>query len=508
MRMSFSDAIANGVDSSHPRLIDKFELKISLGTLSPTPDRHSLNENDSFCGFINQIGRVSRNADVDPSELNHSPYLLESNLSASGGWIFNHISTHYDSTRDLSYFKLDVSKGSRSSQYPVPLFAGKMFLKKYSGEVALDFSFNATRYQMYNSGLISESVLDGDRRTLYGVTDDMRERVARVRREIESEYSLDGGDNYLPPVNAPSIFLSSLRHIRQYIDGVENAVAQELERASTQNRELGFVPVLNRRDHDEVKYTLDKCEVYFEFRSDAPAQTLKELAPTLAMYSRQGMAIREYEWQDECEELEGSPYEEELESGWIRSYIIRLPYNNSIAIYAKTDKRIRVEVRYDNARGSALPLRQGKTCADMDELYGKFERLTFVAGQMVNHLFAFIRSQGVTITESSVSVPKLIMDVHKHCNYDDELAGLILEQLAEYRSIRSMQGVAGSEIARCISNMKDRVPYVIEPCNSASGDGFYIPTEDYSWAVSKLGEDEFWQRCVTIPETDSERGGV
>jgi hypothetical protein len=493
MRISFREAVSSGIDNDYPRFIDKFELKLKLGELvfySEGSDREEM-----YMQFGGAIGRISRVAGTS-SDVGHSPYLFDSNLGCAGGWIFNRMQPQEN---HRVYYEYKVADGDRAEGYNIPFFSGKMTLYKNTGEVNLDFSFNSMRFARYNRNIARVASRDSGGEVVSGVprlgaTREHMEQIEESFYDEAQEFSFDGGDNWLRTSTMSGAQWKFYdRNIKHYIDGVEAAVSQELERASGSVIEAAPLPEFRRYPVADSKYTLDYCEVAFEFSCNCPRQTLEELESLLEGYSRRGLVQREY---DCC-------YERHTDaSGWIKSYVIRLEAKNSIAVYAKTNKRIRIEVRYNNKEHNA-PLRS-KVTTSLDELIGKMSYLLSDAQRKVNHLLLYLREQQVTVTDTSKPIAELIMDIDEHCQRagggNREVTLAILEQLASTGGVRSIRG-GNRQVNETIQSMKNRVPKIIQ---TSSTIGRYIATDDYQWAVSRLGEEGLWQRCVEPPEVNPE----
>lgn len=498
MRIPFTEAVSSGIDSSYPRFVDKFEMSVKLGAFEFPAHMTPVATQEEFSSLGRLIGRVA-NARGTEAEISHSPYLEESNLSTAGGWIFNSYTPQENHTK---YYKYRVASRDRGGDYDIPFFSGSMELNKIRSEVTLDFSFNAMRFARYNGLARIASNSDAGERMVglprLGASAAYKQAVADRILNSSDEFSYDQeADNWLTSSRMAGSQWEEYPHsLREYVGGVERAVAQEMDRASLSLPDPAFAPTFHHVESTEGKYSLGYCEIAFEFSSENPKQTLAELEPLLQGYAKNGMTAREY----------SCPYEvEEQAGGWIKSYVLHLPREVDLALYAKTNKRIRVEVRYFLSKDSGvLGANTGIRANNIERVNILVSRLMRDAQGKVNDLFQHLRELEIVITETSKSVPELIMDVHEHalhtCGGNKSVVNAILQQLATTGSLRTVRG-GNRQVNVTLQRMLDRVPKVIQRTNSR---GRYIPAADYSWAVSKLGEEEFWQRCVTIPEPDSE----
>lgn len=223
-----------------------------------------------------------------------------------------------------------------------------------------------------------------------------------------NEFPLDGRNNWIPCGtimeatsgerwwgNLESCFRSVLRTFER-----------ELERVSVnsdRNLHLVLAPRLN------LKY----CETYWEFATDDPILEIDRITPHLVAFSELEASTRSFDRLNADLQRDGHS----------RSIRIQCGQGREVCVYAKTNRRVRFEVRHRlrAPNGFLIPAAAqgrstGHTATNWDAFTPLIQRLALDAAQTLNSLFAFIQqrqamhSSPVTPFRLMLRIAQLIQD--------------------------------------------------------------------------------------------------
>jgi len=477
---SFSEAVLDEVDGDRA-IVDKIDIQVDLCHLI-------FDTTDSIEGLR---GRVTRNSEEYRNEINddrffiasgerHCPRLSDSNYDRNGGWIFNRVS----SSRIYDPFR--VSSKGWEDQCPRPLFAGKMNLRARVDEhlnfefylVNLDFHLNFCQFLHFNNPTTRQ-----EEAFQVGVH---REDEARTSESSDGEFSLDGKDNWIRNRGYSYLRWHQVKRILGiYITRVKEAVTQELVRATRfasieeakQNRFL-------RDCNNAQKYKLEYCEIAWEFQDEHPVRRIDELLPVFRLYSQDRVEVNEYRVTNVYE-------------GYARSVIARLGNGNQLAVYAKTNRRLRFEVRYRMNRGCAPSPLSAKTARTQSEMIALVDELKIDAVAKMNTLFSLIRSRSAPALPHSVTPLDLILITIGHCRQNREVAEMILNQLSTRGSVPPANKIK-KNLYDSIQRMKNNMPPVLEFRREIHA---YVPKREFEWAVSRLSELGGLSHLISTPSS-------
>ena len=497
--------------------IDKFSLKIKLGDLdlnSILVDEREDEDSErsrAYAILISNLGRPplvgarrramhrEQNQPYRYSELRHCALLSDSNLNQDKGWLFNSRNiAESHSVQDK--YKLIIASSPHVNVFeqevcPKPLFGGNAYCDKSDG-VTLDLNLNLATYFRYNNPHrrmcrdSNRSKRRGSRIACYS-TD--RPYLDRSENPSVGEYSYDGRVNWFDS-NDVLGWPTVRRRLRDYIKTVERAVEQEFERATSGVSHVQVNNLLEVRERIESKYDLVYSEVAWEFSSDNPQQLVRELQPVAESYRAAGAVSRDYHVHV------GNG---DTEDGWNKSLNIDLSQGCTLAIYAKTNRRVRVEVRYRLKQYVPQGLRGGRKADQYSGIAYKFDRLREDAEAKVNAFLAFVKErQCIIVSPTSASVVQLVLDVWGHCGgHNRELAENLLYELGSDGYIRLARGGCAKR-REIVKRMKTHVPRILD--RSSRGEP-YRPREQYQWAVRKLSESSLWEAIVNPPRVTRRR---
>ena len=146
------------------------------------------------------------------------------------------------------------------------------------------------------------------------------------------EFSLDGCDNWLPDTPIFLAFTTPARwraHLRRYLQAVRDALTEELQRVA----EDADILVSQRDD-----CSLRVVETAFEFAASEPTELVRSLHPLLSSYRADNVEESEYRGP----EVKRARVENSL------SYRVRIRKGVYLRVYAKTNRRVRFEIRHEN----------------------------------------------------------------------------------------------------------------------------------------------------------------
>lgn len=222
--------------------------------------------------------------------------------------------------------------GESLPETPFPLFTGNLhcFQETRAGgrrryKLQARLSLNAIRYAHYlNLPRPAECIRPGFEQLCQGIT----------RHEYGGEFPLEREfrDNWIPEVFRLYSMAASPAHwqenLRRYLTGARNAIHSELARVA------GLYDLELESEDDD--YSLRQAEIAFDLRHENPLGLLHSLDATLrrlaALYTRQ--------------EHEPPPHLPENDLN-CPSWTFRISRGVSVRLYAKTNRRLRLEVIHD-----------------------------------------------------------------------------------------------------------------------------------------------------------------
>jgi hypothetical protein len=303
----------------------------------------------------------------------------------------------------------------------------------------------------------------------------------------DGEYSLDGEDNWVQASKLGWLqkWSKHLTLLDTYVQGVEGAIWMDLLSATPSHSLQEAGSYFRNFQEQEKKYSLNACEVAWECVSENPIRQVEELVPYMRQYGRLGVEVNDYRVSEE-------------EAEYSNSVVIRLGNGNQLALYAKTNRRIRFEYRYRSDRGHKPAPLLRKTADNKAGLYSLVDEVKVIATEEMNGLFTYLRQtvgmSGGVLT-SSKSVSNLYMGVLRHTKMDVENAEMILQQLENTGVVKPAHKVLKS-LHESIRSMADKKPKMLDYDKSAK---VYLPVEEYRWAVSQLESVGGWERLALDP---------
>jgi len=372
----------------------------------------------------------------------------EDNSNPTFGWIFNR-----PSFQNQMLLNIRTRRNPRifySDRTEAPLFSGECRFQRDGDLIiaGLHLTLNPLRFIRHQV----QHVLTGDP----DAWPNPQLNESEVLGNAEGEYSLDGEDNWLPMTppyfdnNFPAMWP---QHIKRYIEGVGEAFRQELARVTSY-----FHQSVNCVEH----FSFKKVEVAFEFRARSTTSLVRNLIPIL----------KEFRGGD-FDEKEHPPTECRRKHSL--SFLIGLRSGIALRLYAKTNRRIRFELIFDDINhrellGEPEPMSQAHISQPRpwNQIYDCLANLRTQAATEMNAILRFFRGQR-RIQKSPITPLAFIVHISSVLQ-DTELAATIIELLTEFpvlvrRDVSSeiqnaLQVLAEVEVLRFDRN---RGGYVLRP---------------------------------------------
>jgi hypothetical protein len=282
-----------------------------------------------------------------------------------------------------------------------PLFSGQLNIRKIGActySIKLQLFINPTRFCAYQNIGLRNRLGEGRFGTLY---------TRRIQTDHNGEYTFDGKDN-VALTDASQLHLSSnYQHCLQlYINGIIDYINEELEECAVRGFTL--------RDFKEY-YSLRIIENYWEFSCENPVAEVKRLETAFRAITNENL-INFY--RDERIETDGLSIALRCES----------LTGERIKIYAKTNRRIRIEVEHKLKNNAGLTPHRRYTCFSYDRLIYLIQHseqlATESASEVINALYSYANAPRILRSRPIDFVTMLYRVVN-----DIELAKEILQTL-------------------------------------------------------------------------------
>ena len=283
-----------------------------------------------------------------------------------------------------------------SSRRHNALFGGWLIFIWKASSMSVDLRFegnlNVTRYVRHQGA----SPIPADQSRF---TDAAAMRASLFRQNpnadgsAQDEFSMDGSDNWIPDVARANSFASSWGdRRREYLEAVHSILQTEIQRVCELINFSGNPVSWNPATGWELEtfggeLSLQRVETYWEFKHASPLQMVKQLEADLRAYCSSEVVRREFRGR---EDKDGR-----LQLTREKNCILldaEVAPGIHLVIYAKTNQRIRFEVRHylpDNASRRGL----AQVCSGVDEAGERIESISEDAANVVNRFLSFLQSR-------------------------------------------------------------------------------------------------------------------
>jgi hypothetical protein len=275
---------------------------------------------------------------------------------------------------------------------------------------------------------------------------------------INGEFAHDGRRNWIPDDRRWAAFSSPQRyaiHRENCLRAVGQLFESELERANRVGPRIG----LERDEHA----SLFVVETYWDFSCDNPVRAVADLEkPFLSLFARErGVRFPKVDKKIDHNML----------------YLVgELANGVELRIYAKTNRRIRVEVIHSFGR-DRFELPGGHTTRKWDTVCEMIEKLAEDAARRVNEAFEHFAAQ-TRIIPSTISADQLLLKLGAAAG---DLGETIKDFLVQCGAIAA--GKNPPDLVNALRCLCEKG--VLEYRRNAGGAGNYVPTEQYRSALKE-----------------------
>jgi len=270
--------------------------------------------------------------------------------------------------------------------------------------------------------------------------------IRRFRRDLpvqpanfrDREFPFAPRDNWLPNTRGWRLATTEPaweRLLRSYVAGVHRAVESDIERTA------GLTDV-TISPPDRNRFVVRRVETYWEFFSHDPLADIGRLAPllkeTFAAHSK------DYPVDDDSRELKFTP-----------TFAYSTRGGEWLKIYAKTNRRIRVEVTHFLSGEDRFQKISRYSFNEIDGVLDLFRTLAEHAAEQVNKFFSILERK--TDFRHHKSLMQLLSDIALACNGNAEKAQMILNLLVFHTGIDRGRGTTipahlKGELQRLVQN--------------------------------------------------------
>jgi hypothetical protein len=417
---------------------DKIEWCYSPCFLRP---RNTSQEIHQFSRFLEKISLPPRSAwvDVDP---------------ASFGWLF------LPSAGIRAGFSRNVRKGIyrvAGRTFLPPLLSGQLNLKKAGqGCRKLEFRLeaNPSRLAHFHPRHCRER---GEYwRNVLALSE------TGQTEDDGAEFSLDGKANWVP-------------RGKKYKGLDERGAAfaafnlKLIEDALNSQIALSAAGCARITSNSEKPHSIRKLETYWEFSHSDPIRLVADLSSELRSLS--GKRVKE---QSYLRKSKRATFRQERERNCL-SIILSLGRGEELAVYAKTNRRVRFEMRQNFTENSAC-LRHGYTAQNLEGVVQLLRQARAHCAQRMNEVFRELRRR-TSFPSNSFSATTFLADTARALRRSDNL-GTVLTLLCENGKIEQVAG-----LRREIKALRDAGIIEIKEPKSV---GSYWVTSPYLKAVAQL----------------------
>lgn len=326
--------------------------------------------------------------------------ITQSSLTA-WGLLFDRPHQRGSSRPPLTLRERGLSVGG--CDYPSPLFSGNWTIARYgfgdeeqSISSWLKLHLNPTRFVRYQNFIPWPSL---DRNAPWP---EPLFFADQAEREVNGEIVLNNDDNWIPSGQRWAAFSNPQRwrrHLRNYLNAIPELFEAELERS---NRNISHggplvswtrTPTLN----------LHSAEHFWEFVSANPTALVATLKPLLDSFT--------------AKDREATAYRQDCDPSIDHNALsLRAEINpgRAIRIYAKTNRRVRIEVIHTLSGENGFRLEEGgHTSTNWGDLPGMLELLAEDAAELVNRMFEHFHRQS-NVTPSHITAYQLLLEIAKY----------------------------------------------------------------------------------------------
>ncbi|MDR7092216.1 hypothetical protein [Cellvibrio fibrivorans] len=373
----------------------------------------------------------------------------------------NHVSNII--TKKVKFFR---SKSGRGYKRDAPLFTGELVIKRklnnlYRLNLLVDI--NPTRFCVYQHTPIRTRASNGIRNLSPSIVLFATQDKIRHGNGEDLEFTLDQSDNCLL---TPSSKINASHPL--YTDNLNrylSSIVRYLEDEILEFQQTGFA-LLGKEEH----YSVRNIETYWDIPCPTPTITLRQLEP-LIRTSTNKLDINEYL----SNELAGSTFSI---NDLTPCYTCYFRNGESLKLYAKTNKKIRLEVKYNFMKDSTLRSAWGTTPTNINRLFEFINYCSDMSTSTANDLISCLARNDTTRLRQEKSLVEFINSIYM--NAPKEHATSILRMLA------STDGITSSKAPEHLKSSLDKLVEKGVLMKQSGLSTRYIPQPRYLAASRKL----------------------
>jgi hypothetical protein len=346
-----------------------------------------------------------------------------------------------------------------------PLFSGGVSFSNYyrgdagketSAKLRLSLYLNPTRFARYQRPKfrLDGSAMIETPRLIF------KHRLLPV--SFRGEFPLHDCDNWIPDGQRYAHFFHAAlwpRFVRNYLDGTIDVIKTEMDRASLSND-------VDWSEERVPRFNLRSVETYWEFATPDPLKTVSDCERLLSAFTENPIRKRAFKT------IAGGDVIHNC-----RSFTVKHHTGVDLVIYAKTNRRVRVEVRH-RLNESAIVIGRSYQAGSVQQLCRWLRMIQEEAAKIVNEAFEFMRGRN-TFLPNSVSVGQFLFDMVGAVG-TWEGAGTLLSMLLQNKRI-----VTDAHLKSHVHALRDAGIIVAHRKNRRRG---YVIAERYMRALELLSE--------------------
>lgn len=373
----------------------------------------------------------------------------------------NHLTN--STTQKVKIFRAKQGRGYKTN---APLFTGELVIKKKPENryrLILSVDINPTRFCVYQHPAVrnrtSRTTTISPSIALFATQDKTQHGSAE-----NLEYTLDRSDNCL--LSSSSRLNASQRF---YIDNFHrylNAIVDYLEDEIFDFEQAGF-HYLGREEY----YSIKNIETYWDIPCESPIVTLRQLEP-LIRTSVNRLDINEYL----LNQLTGSTFSV---NDLTPCYTCYFRGGESLKLYAKTNKKLRVEVKYDFSKDKTLRSAWGNSPTNITRLFEFISYCTEISTSTANDLISSLFRNDTNRLSQEKSLLEFINQIYMYSANRANAAAIL-------RMLASTDGITSARTPEHLKNCLERLVEKSILTKQSGRATRYIPQPRYLTAARKL----------------------
>ncbi len=352
------------------------------------------------------------------------------------GALFKRPQQHEDSRPPLGVRKETLCIGCQ--MIPPPLFSGNWTFKNYvqnpnarkSTTTRLKLHLNPTRFLRYQPLVLRPdpaAEITWPEPLLFAETGPT---------EVDGEIVLNNDDNWFPQTREWERFSSPLRwrrYLRAYLDAIPLLLEAELDRTRQHPPHITW-------SRPKENLVLHSSETYWEFFSENPTALVASIKPLLDSFTARHREATSY--RQDCDPS--------IDHNALSLYAEINP-GRAIRIYAKTNRRVRIEVLHRFGGEGGYRIDGGHTADEWRVLPEMLEQLAQDSAELINRMFVHFRSLN-DVASVQIAPYDFLMEITHHAR-DLSIAQAIAAELIHNGNLAA--GGAGSKMQKALHRLSD-----------------------------------------------------